>query len=177
MAERALRDRITRAPLQFDPERAKVVLAATDPALGQGAIGELIRGATASSPYLARLTARHGDFLADAITRPPETVLADLLARMENAIETTTASGPARRILRETKARAALLIALADLGGVWSLQQVTQALSQLADAAITAAARWLLAVELRAGRLPGLDESALESGAGYILLAMGKLGA
>ncbi|HLS19218.1 MAG TPA: bifunctional [glutamine synthetase] adenylyltransferase/[glutamine synthetase]-adenylyl-L-tyrosine phosphorylase, partial [Paracoccaceae bacterium] len=74
-------------------------------------------------------------------------------------------------------ARAALLIALADLGGIWALEEVTGALTSLADASISAAARWLLTLELRAGRLPGIDESALESGAGYILLAMGKLGA
>src|SRR5690625_2851018 len=178
MAEKgALRDRITRAPLQFDPERADAVLAAADPALGAGAVGDLIRGATGSSPYLARLTARHGPWLSDAITRSPETVLDDLLAHMADDLEAATASGPARRILRETRARAALLIALADLGGIWALDEVTGALTSLADASISAAARWLLTLELRAGRLPGIDESALASGAGYILLAMGKLGA
>lgn len=175
--KRALRDRITRAPLPFDRERADAVLAASAPVLGTAAVGELIRGAAGSSPYLARLIARHGLWLADSITCAPETVLDELLTQMAQDLETTTASGPARRILRETKARAALLIALADLGGVWSLAEVTQALTKLADAAVSEATFWLLALELRAGRLPGLDETALESGAGFIILAMGKMGA
>lgn len=175
-SRRAFKDRITRTPLPFDRERADAVIAAADPVLAGGPLGELIRGATGSSPYLARLTARHAGWLAEAVTKPPETVLDDLLGQMAGDLEKATASGPARRLLRDTKARAALLIALADLGGVWSLEQVMGALTQLADGALVAASRWLLRAELRASRLPGLDESALESGAGYIILAMGKMG-
>ena len=70
--------------------------------------------------------------------------------------------------LREAKSRAALIIALADLGGVWGLEEVTGALTGLADAACEAAAGWLLAREIAAGRLPDAG--------GYTLLAMGKMG-
>ncbi|HET7409662.1 MAG TPA: glutamine-synthetase adenylyltransferase, partial [Paracoccaceae bacterium] len=176
-AERAFADRIDRAPLPFDAARAEALLAGADPALGRGALGELVRGATGSSPYLARLAQRHADWLAGAVAEPPERVMNTLLAEMAAEVAGGTAQGPVRRALRQAKARAALLIALADLGGVWGLEEVMAALTRLADAAVTAAARWLLAAELRAGKLPGLDETALEGGAGYILLAMGKMGA
>lgn len=122
-SRRAFKDRITRTPLPFDRERADAVIAAADPVLAGGPLEELIRGATGSSPYLARLTARHAGWLAEAVTKPPETVLDDLLGQMAGDLEKATASGPARRLLRDTKARAALLIALADLGGVWSLER------------------------------------------------------
>jgi glutamate-ammonia-ligase adenylyltransferase len=178
---RALADRITATPVAFDRERAAAVLADGDPALGRGELGELIRGATGSSPYLARLAARHQDWLAEAVAQSPEAALDAILDGMRAAVDeaASQAAGqaPVRQALRRAKARAALLIALADLGGVWQLAEVTGALTRLADAAVAAAARWLLAGELRAGRLPGLDEAALETGAGYVLLAMGKMGA
>jgi glutamate-ammonia-ligase adenylyltransferase len=173
----SLADRISAAPVAFDPERATAVLGGTDPALGRGAVGDLMRGALGSSPFLARLTARHSDWLVQALSEPPEAVLGAVLAEMEDAVAEAAVQAPVLRALRLAKARGALLIALADLGGVWRLPQVTGALTMLADAAVTAAARWLLAAEMRAGRLPGLDEAALESVAGYVLLAMGKMGA
>ncbi len=174
---RALVDRITATPVAFDRERAEAVLAGADPALAQGAVGELIRGAAGSSPYLARLTTRHSDWLARNLGRPPEVALRALLDRTRRDVAKASGQATVMRALRRAKARSALLIALADLGGVWRLSEVTGALTRLADASATAAARWLLAAELRAGRLPGLDEAALETGAAYVLLAMGKMGA
>ncbi len=174
---RAFADRITATPIAFDGERAGAVLAQADPALAQGAIGELVRGAIGSSPYLARLTARHGAWLARNLDRPPEVALRALLDGTRRDVARASGQATVLRALRRAKARAALLIALADLGGVWRLGEVTGALTRLADACVTAAAGWLLAAELRGGKLPGLDEGALESGAGYVLLAMGKMGA
>ena len=52
-----------------------------------------------------------------------------------------------RRRLRRLKAELHLLTALADLGGVWDLDQVTGALTRFADAAVAAA----LAVAARGG--------------------------
>jgi glutamate-ammonia-ligase adenylyltransferase len=51
------------------------------------------------------------------------------------------------------------------------------ALTRLADTALASAVRHLLAAELAQGRLPGLGEDALDSGAGYAVIAMGKQGA
>jgi glutamate-ammonia-ligase adenylyltransferase len=175
--QRALGQRIDRAPLPFDARRADALIARLDPVLGSGATGELIRGATGSSPYLARLVQRQADWLAGAMAEPPERALDAILDEMAAELAAAATQGPVMRALRLAKARAALLIALADLGGAWGLDEVTGALTRLADTAVTAAARWLLAAELRGGRLPGLDEAALEDGAGYIVLAMGKMGA
>jgi [glutamine synthetase] adenylyltransferase / [glutamine synthetase]-adenylyl-L-tyrosine phosphorylase len=41
--------------------------------------------------------------------------------------------------LREAKRRTALLVALSDLGGVWALEEVTAALTRLADTAVETA--------------------------------------
>ena len=56
------------------------------------------------------------------------------------------------RVLRRGKAEAALLIALADIGGVWPVERVTRALTAFADAAAGAAVRFLLRGCRRAGQ-------------------------
>ena len=75
------------------------------------------------------------------------------------------------------KAEAALLIALADIGGVWPVMRATRALTELADTAVAAAVRFLLRDAARRGRLKPADPAKPEQGSGYIVLAMGKMGA
>jgi glutamate-ammonia-ligase adenylyltransferase len=79
--------------------------------------------------------------------------------------------------LRRAKRRMALTVALADLGGVWPLEEVTEALSSLAEAALRAASRHLLFSLHQAGEitLPYPQEPERESG--FVALALGKLGA
>ena len=79
------------------------------------------------------------------------------------------------RLLRRMKAEAALLIALADIGGVWPVMRVTAALTELADAAVGAAVRHLLRDAPRAASHRA--EPAQPEQTGYVVLAMGKMGA
>jgi glutamate-ammonia-ligase adenylyltransferase len=79
--------------------------------------------------------------------------------------------------LRRTKNELALLTALADIGGVWPVMQVTQALTDLADTMVQAAVRFLLCDAMRRDRLKPADPREPEAGSGYIVLAMGKMGA
>ena len=81
------------------------------------------------------------------------------------------------RALRATKAQAALLIALADIGKVWPVMRVTDALTALADAALRAALRFLMHDAVRRGKLSPADKTQPEIGSGYFILAMGKMGA
>ena len=80
-------------------------------------------------------------------------------------------------MLRRMKGEAALLIALADIGGVWPVMRAARALTDLADKAVDAATRFVLAEAARAGRLLPEDKSQPQTGSGYIVLAMGKMGA
>jgi [glutamine synthetase] adenylyltransferase / [glutamine synthetase]-adenylyl-L-tyrosine phosphorylase len=61
------------------------------------------------------------------------------------------------------------LIALCDLGGLWSTLQVTGALTRLADRAVQACVSHLIQDEVARGKLP--------AGADMVVLAMGKMGA
>jgi glutamate-ammonia-ligase adenylyltransferase len=80
------------------------------------------------------------------------------------------------RILRGMKAEAALVIALVDIGGVWPVARVTAALTDLAETALRAAVRYLLADAAARGKLIPFDPQNPELGSGYVVLAMGKMG-
>ena len=80
------------------------------------------------------------------------------------------------RILRRMKAEAALLIALADIGGVWPVARVTAALTAVAETALGAAVRHLLVEAAGRGQLVLPDPQNPEAGSGYVVLAMGKDG-
>jgi hypothetical protein len=82
------------------------------------------------------------------------------------------------RPLRRAKGRVALLVGAGrPLGGVWPLEEVTGALTRLADAAVQRALAYHLAEEIRRGKLPGAQPGDEETGAGMVALAMGKMGA
>jgi len=178
MQHAPLGSRITAAPIPFDRDRAVDVLAGLPAELRAGPLGDLLRGTAGSSTFLGSLIERHGGWLAEIANAPPEQVMAALIGSL--APEGPGAAPDLRALgshLRLVKARAALLIGLADLGGIWGLTEVTGALSDLADAALQTASACLLAQEIRKGRLPGLTEADLATGAGYLVVAMGKHGA
>jgi glutamate-ammonia-ligase adenylyltransferase len=155
--------RMTRCPLIHDPGPAQAVadrFAGLDPGLRA-----LLAATAGCSPFLAGGMMREADWLEAALDGPPENALEAVLA-----IDADLASDALGTALRRAKARAGLLIALCDLGGVWPLETVTGALTRLADMAVDRAIRALIADEARRGRLPGGD-------AGMVVLAMGKLGA
>src|SRR3954471_13919603 len=87
-----------------------------------------------ASPYLAGLARRNPRRLADLLEADPGARLEDILARTA-AVEALgpEAAGEALRVLKQ---ELHLLTALADLGGVWDLDQVTGALTRFADAAL-----------------------------------------
>ena len=123
-------------------------------------------------PYLAGLIGREADWLEAALAQAPEAALAGALAGLEGLGSDDL--GPA---LRRAKARVALLAGLCDLGGVWALEEVTGALTELADRAVDLGLKALVADEIRRGRLPGLEARDGENAGGMVAFAMGKMGA
>lgn len=141
------------------------------------AVRSLTAGLAEYSPHLWDLVcAEPARFLA-LLRAEPEAHLRSLLSRA-TAPETMAEDEAAlMRILRRMKAEAALMIAMADIGGVWPIMQVTQALTEVADAAIQSSVRYLLLDAVRRGKLKPDDPAQPEAGSGYIVLAMGKMGA
>ena len=85
----------------------------------------------------------------------------------------------AMRLLRRMKAEAALLIALADIGGVWPVMRGDRGADRSwPTRRIGAAVRFLLAAPMRARQAQARRSGASPSrAAAYIVLAMGKMGA
>ena len=81
------------------------------------------------------------------------------------------------RVLRVHKRRIALTVAIGDITGSWSLYEVTEALSDFADAAASAAASYVIRRAADRGAFVLKDAENPERGSGYIIIGMGKLGA
>lgn len=161
--------RITRSPRPFDPDRGADALALL-PSLPPRT-REVVEGAAGSSPFLAGLIAREAEWLVEALD-DPETSMATVIS--------TAAALPLDKLsdgLRQAKRRVALLAGLADLGGVWPLEVVTQALTDFADAAVDSCLRRLVGAEIARGKIPGLSTEDAQTAGGMVALAMGKMGA
>lgn len=114
--------RITRLPLPLDTDRA-ASLRAQYSDLPQP-VQDLISGVAGTSPYLSGLLEREADWLPGALDHGDD-IVARETAGFEDLDGDDLGVG-----LRRAKRRVALLTALADLGGVWTLEQVTGALSK-----------------------------------------------
>jgi glutamate-ammonia-ligase adenylyltransferase len=140
-------------------------------------VGDLLLGLASGSPYLWGLSVREPARLAELLSQAPEASLTECLERLRAQCAQAVSDEEAMSALRVAKNRAHLLIALADLGGVWDVDAVTRALSDLADELVTACLRYLLARAGEAGRLNIVDPAAPEEGCGLVILALGKHGA
>ena len=128
-----------------------------------------------ASPFLSDCLFREPEFLRRLWEEGPDACVAASLAALDG-VPLTAADTVAEPRLRIERRRVALATAIADIGGLWDLEQVTGALSDLADRSTALALRLLLT------RLAGRNQLALpdpeqpESGSGLIALALGKLG-
>ena len=166
MSNIALAKRLTRAPRSSAPVDTDIPLGRFDSSLHP-----LIGGAAAVSPYLRHLIAKEADWLEGAVEAPEAAMLGVL------ADTTVLELANVNQGLREGKRRVALLSALADLGGAWSLEDVTGALTDFADAAAQAALRVAVGAQIKRGKLPSLVAEDALTGGGMTVLAMGKMGA
>ena len=141
------------------------------------AVRRLVESVSEGSPFLWQLATEDPARLLRILDSDPETHFAALLAEAAAGVAAAEDEAQAMQRLRRLKAKAALLIALADIGGVWPVPRVTRALTELADAAIGAAVRFLLRVATADGRVAPPDPARPEQGSGYFVLAMGKMGA
>lgn len=132
----------------------------------------------AGSPYLGGLATRDLERLQRVLSSNPHERLDSIAHRlMAAAIDPSTTMPILMRELRLAKAEVALLIAMADLGGVWPVMTVTEGLTRLADIATAASVRFLFREAMTRGDWIARDPAAPEAGSGYFVLAMGKHGA
>jgi glutamate-ammonia-ligase adenylyltransferase len=187
----ALAGRIAAGPCLVDPDGAHARVADWLAEIGDTAAGQVLRtlvheytkladllaGLAEGSPYLWELVRADPERLMRLLRSEPDNCFDEILADAVGAVAASTDDAAVMRLLRRMKSEAALLIALADIGCVWPVMRVTAALTAIADTAAGAAVRYLLADAARHGRLNPRDRARPDEGSGYIVLAMGKMGA
>jgi glutamate-ammonia-ligase adenylyltransferase len=143
---------------------------------GRQAVKALLAALGGNSPYLADLAVREAGALRAVVAQGPQPVVDTALAAL-HGVPPASPRNHVAAALRRAKRVIALVTAVADLGGIWRLEQVTAVLSDLAEAALTLAAAHLLRAAHDASelRLPEPDNPG--PGSGFTVLGMGKLGA
>ena len=136
----------------------------------------VLGGIAGEAPYLWDLVRADASRILRLLAASPQNALAALLAAAREGAAAAAGREELMRVLRLMKAEAALLVALADIGGAWPLSQVTAALSNVAETALGIAVQHLLAEAAGRGKLVPADPQSPERGSGYIVLAMGKMG-
>lgn len=129
-----------------------------------------------NSPFLARLMTKFPEQLADILLHGVDDAWLKLNLEVKSLDPTTLDQPALMRALRQLKARAALTIALADISQVWTLQQVTHALSEFAEQTVKLALHHLLSRAAARGEITLTNPEAPEENSGIIILGMGKLG-
>jgi glutamate-ammonia-ligase adenylyltransferase len=170
----------------FSQQEAKSVLAdLRDWAKSEAAIAVMMAGsppmkdfvvaALSLSPFL-RDTARIApSLLSEALEGDLHKILGDIVASARAAWTLETES-ELMSVLRKAKRRAAFLIALGDLSGLFAGEETTGWLSDLAEACAAAAIDHLLLAAHHSGKLVLSDPAEPSKGSGLIVLGMGKLG-
>ena len=136
----------------------------------------LLRSIFGNSPFLSDAAVKEGAFLTRLVEEGADPLFVEIADAIELPADLGEDTAALMRRLRVAKRRVALVAAVAELVGAWSLDQQTAALSRFADGALGAALRHLLRQAVTGGSigLASIDEPERDSG--LIVLGVGKLG-
>ena len=172
-------------PRPSDPRQAKLHLEQLMQALPQShhaivaapVAQALLAALFGNSPFLSRCLLSETDAFLELLTQDIDSVFNNVVTAITpKALESLDEAG-LMAALRRARRQVALIVATADVAGLWPLEKITWALSRFAEAALHAAIAHLLrkAHEIGDISLPFPDEP--ERDCGLIVLGLGKLGA
>ena len=155
-----------------DPSRATRARAWSVSPAGESLLAAIF----GNSPYLSGAAIAEWDFLTRLVEEGADPLFAEIAAAIERHQERGENRAALMRRLRIAKRRVALLAAVAELAGSWTIERQMGALSRFAEAAIGAAARHLLCEAAANGLAAPIDPEDPERDSGLLILGMGKLG-
>lgn len=164
---------LARAKDESDAPWAPFVAALADDEDGRA----LLAAFFCHSPFLAQLLLERPALLQDAIEQGPDRALKGILDALDAEAGAELETGRLMAALRRARKAVALTVAFADLAGIWSVEQVTAALSAFADHAVQLAASHLLRRAQQMGELALPRPEDPTRGSGLVIIGMGKLGA
>jgi glutamate-ammonia-ligase adenylyltransferase len=171
LAERGLKRWRHLADSSTDPELAAFVRATLEPAETRA----LLEGIFGGSPFLSDCLLAEPGVLRLLLEHGPDEAYGVLLGELDEV-----PTGDRTRLmaaLRRQRRRHALLIGLCDLMGLWPVERVTGALTELADRAVQAGLDHLLVEAMKRGEIALADERRPAEACGVFVLGMGKHGA
>jgi glutamate-ammonia-ligase adenylyltransferase len=170
-----------RLALGFETWREALALSGGDPALDLARSWSaadpgkrLLASIFGNSPFLSGVVVKEWAFLPRLIEEGADPLFSETAAGIEKPEDLVEDTAALMRRLRIAKRRVALVAAVAELVGAWSLEQQTAALSRFAEAALGAALRHLLREAARKGLVTLPDPDAPERNSGLIVLGVGK---
>src|SRR5690606_16708404 len=147
---------------------------------GDGALKQFLVATLALSPYLRETATISPQLMTIAVTESMEAALQRMIAATRDCWRPRDGRTPSEAdvmtCLRIMKRNAAFLVALADLGRLFTARDTTRYLTLLADAAVAAAIDHLLLAAHESGKMRLKDPENPSAGSGLIVLGMGKLG-
>lgn len=185
----SLAARLRALPLPGDKKRAPKQFADWQRSLSAGDAAALARlnaahaalepflvGVFDGSPFLRDLATRDISRFLRLLQTSPEQSFAALVSRLPLLADPELAEADLMRELRLARQEQALLVALADLGGVWNLTTVTESLSLFAEKAVGTTLDYLLRRAAGKGDIELATSDNPQQACGYFVLGMGKLG-
>lgn len=160
------------AALDAAPLSAAADLLQADPAAGR-----LFAGVFGNSPFLSLIAEREPAFFLQLLRCGPDAAVPTILEAVAVARQRGLDGVDPAPELRRCKRRIALAVGIADIAGIWSVEQVTEALSVFAEAALDAALSFLLIEAAGRGAIVLADATEPLRACGLVILGMGKLGA
>jgi glutamate-ammonia-ligase adenylyltransferase len=143
---------------------------------------DFIANAFTLSPYLRDMATMDDGLLTLAISEPLDATLQKLVDDARNCWRADAegafpSESDVMTRLRIAKRRLSFIVALADLARIYTARDTVRWLSDMADAALSAAIDFLLLSAHQAGKLQLSNPEAPSEKSGLVVLGMGKLGA
>ncbi len=141
------------------------------------AVRRLLLAIFGNSPFLTQCFIRDPAFSRGLIETGPRETLERILATTADTAVPAATTDDLMAALRRARREVALTTAIADIAGIWPLEQVTGTLSRFADTALSIAVAHLLYTGHTSGEIELPSPEQPERDSGFFVLGMGKLGA
>ena len=139
--------------------------------------GSFLRAIFGNSTFLTQCIMSESSLFFQILEEGPEAVNNAIINAIEVEIGQENNLTNLMSGLRRAKRQIAMLVAISDIAGLWSINQVTSTLSQFADTAINIAVRFGLRQLSNAKVLQISTSKTPEKAGGYAIIGVGKLGA
>ena len=130
-----------------------------------------------TSPFLSAIIRRYPSFTLQALNSSPDAFYAELIAEMVKNANEAKRDEEIMQLLRISKQKVALCLALWDMAGLLNQAEITDMLSRFADLAIEVTLSHLFKQAILDGKFASDDMVHVTKNCGLFVIAMGKHGA